>query len=140
MEGKSSPNRERFIIEYCVDFHGTKAAIRAGYNEKSAASQASRLLRNANIKAAIERRKEEMAKAAGIDALWALNRRVEIAERCMTAEPVRDKEGNETGEYTFDASGANKALDAIEKIHLGMMDKSEVNHNIATITKDDESL
>ncbi|WP_128547775.1 terminase small subunit [Larkinella soli] len=50
--------QRRFVEEYCVDFNGTQAAIRAGYSdhEPSAATIGWRLLRNAIIKAAIEAR------------------------------------------------------------------------------------
>lgn len=40
-----TPQQERFCQEYAVDYNGTNAAIRAGYAEKTAASQASRLLK-----------------------------------------------------------------------------------------------
>ena len=36
-----------------------------------------------------------------------------VAERCMTAEPVYDSDGRETGEYKFNATGANKALELL---------------------------
>ena len=45
--------QQAFVFEYVIDFNGTRAAIAAKYSEKTAASQASRLLRNANIQAAI---------------------------------------------------------------------------------------
>jgi phage terminase small subunit len=38
--------QKRFVAEYLVYLDGAKAAIRAGYSEKSAYSMASRLLRN----------------------------------------------------------------------------------------------
>ena len=45
--------RARFAEEYSVDLNATQAAIRAGYSEKTAASQGERLLRNVEIAAAI---------------------------------------------------------------------------------------
>lgn len=38
-----------FALEYMVDFNATQAAIRAGYSEKTAEQQASRLLRNVKV-------------------------------------------------------------------------------------------
>lgn len=35
---KLSAKQERFCQEYCLDFNGTQAAIRAGYSEKTAGS------------------------------------------------------------------------------------------------------
>lgn len=44
-----SPIQEKFCVEYLVDMNGTKAALRAGYSEKGAATQSVRLLKNAYI-------------------------------------------------------------------------------------------
>lgn len=46
----------------------------------------------------------------GLDREWVLSRLMTVVERCMQAEPVLDKKGNETGIYEFDAMGANAAL------------------------------
>ena len=40
---------------------------------------------------------------------------LEVKNRCMQANPVLDKEGNETGVWKFDSNGANKALDICGK-------------------------
>ncbi len=52
---------ERFVQEYMVDLNGTQAAIRAGYSEKTARSQASRLLTHANIQAHVTARRQELS-------------------------------------------------------------------------------
>lgn len=46
--------QRRFVSEYLVDANGTQAAIRAGYSEKTAEVQASRLLRNIKVRAAVD--------------------------------------------------------------------------------------
>lgn len=46
--------RARFVQEYAKDLNGTQAAIRAGYSERTAAQQASRLLRNVQLRAEVE--------------------------------------------------------------------------------------
>ena len=48
----------RFIEEYLVDGNGTQAAIRAGYAASGAYTEASRLLRNAEVASAIKTRQE----------------------------------------------------------------------------------
>lgn len=48
----------RFIEEYLVDGNGTQAAIRAGYSASGAYTEASRLLRNAEVASAIKTRQE----------------------------------------------------------------------------------
>ncbi len=46
--------QKRFADEYLVDCNATQAAIRAGYNERSAKSNCTRLLNNKEIKIYIE--------------------------------------------------------------------------------------
>jgi phage terminase small subunit len=62
---KLTTKQQRFVEEYCVDWNGTQAAIRAGYAEQSAAAEASRLLRNVKVRAAIDQRLQELSLSAG---------------------------------------------------------------------------
>lgn len=61
---KLSAKQQRFVNEYCVDFNGTQAAIRAGYAANSANTQATRLLANDYIKKALEEKKIEIAESS----------------------------------------------------------------------------
>lgn len=54
-----TPQQQLFVDEYIIDFHGTNAALRAGYAPASAHVQATRLLKQDKIQQAI---KEAMAK------------------------------------------------------------------------------
>jgi hypothetical protein len=57
--GSSLTTRQaRFVEEYLVDGNGTQAAIRAGYSASGAYTEASRLLRNAEVARAIKTRQE----------------------------------------------------------------------------------
>lgn len=56
--------QRRFIEEYPVDFNATAAAIRAGYSEKTAYSQGQRLLKNVEIRDAIDARMDELSMGA----------------------------------------------------------------------------
>ncbi|MFA5630334.1 MAG: hypothetical protein WC997_02380 [Porticoccaceae bacterium] len=49
----------------------------------------------------------------GLDREWVISRYMEVVNRCMQAEPVLDRKGQETGQYTFNAAGANQALRAL---------------------------
>lgn len=63
-----SERQKRFVAEYIIDLNGTQAAIRTGYSERSAYSQAERLLRNDEIAAAIQvaiAERNERLKASG---------------------------------------------------------------------------
>lgn len=54
--------QKRFCEEYMIDLNGTQAAIRAGYNAKTAESQASRLLRNAKVQEYVKALRESQKK------------------------------------------------------------------------------
>lgn len=60
------PQQDKFVREYLVDLNATQAAIRAGYSPKTAESQASRLLRNVKVAAAVEEALEERQKRTEI--------------------------------------------------------------------------
>lgn len=57
---------QRFVEEYLKDLNGAQAAIRAGYSAKAAKEQASRLLTNANVSAAIVERQAAIADKAQV--------------------------------------------------------------------------
>ncbi|WP_028589436.1 terminase small subunit [Paenibacillus massiliensis] len=128
----TTEKQETFIREYMVDLNATQAAIRAGYSPKTASEQGSRLLSNVKVRARIDELISARKEKLELDAEWVLNRLMQVANQSMKAEPVMkwDYESRsmvETGEYTFDSSGANKALELIGK-HLAMF-KDKVEHS-----------
>lgn len=56
---KMSVKQKRFCDEYLIDLNATQAAIRAGYKEKYAHTNAPKLLQNTTIKEYIEKRMAE---------------------------------------------------------------------------------
>jgi phage terminase small subunit len=111
------PRHAKFVAEYVRTSNATQSYLDAGYKttRRTAEVQSSKLLRNPEIAAAIARVRENAAKAAEMDQQWVLKKLREVAERCLQAEPVLDKDGKPTGEFTFNASGANRALELIGK-------------------------
>jgi phage terminase small subunit len=99
----------------------------AGY--KPNRGNASVLKANQSIEARIAEIMGKAAERVEVDKAWVLNNLKTVAERCMQAVPVLDRRGEpvlvETanGElspaYTFQAMGANRALELIGK-DLGM--------------------
>jgi len=53
--------QEKFAREYVIDLNATRAAIAAGYSEKSAARQVTRMLKNVRVRKLIERLQSERA-------------------------------------------------------------------------------
>jgi len=56
-----TPKQERFVAEYLIDLNATQAAIRAGYSEKTAQQQSSRLLLNVVVQEAIAKGQNKTA-------------------------------------------------------------------------------
>jgi phage terminase small subunit len=60
-----------------------------------------------------------------------------ISDRCVQGDPVLDRDGNPTGEWKFDSSGANKATELIGK-HLGLFrDNLNVSGSLGVRIVDD---
>ena len=128
-----TPKQACFVGEYLIDLNATQAAIRAGYSERSAKQQGSRLLTNADIVAAVAKGQAEKAEKLGLSQEWVLRQLVQVVERCLQAEAVVDRKGEpviiETPEgelaaaYTFQAAGANRALELLGK-HLNLFNET----------------
>jgi phage terminase small subunit len=131
MAGKLTDKQEQFCREYLIDLNATQACIRAGYSERTARQIGEQNLSKLDIQERIAELKAVRAEKNEIDADWVLKSLKEIQERCLQAEPVKDKEGKPTGEYKFDATNAIKATELIGK-HIGFFEKD--NQQKATNT------
>ena len=110
--------QKKFCEEYIIDLNGTQSAIRAGYSEKTANRIASELLSKLDIQKYICELKNKRSERVKYSQDELMRDILEVKNRCMQANPVLDKEGNETGVWKFDSNGANKALDMLAK-HVG---------------------
>lgn len=79
-----TPKQQRFAEEYLIDLNATAAYRRAGYAAKGNAAEvnAARLLRNAQVQAAVSEAQAERSRKTGIDAAWLLER--------LAAEAIAD--------------------------------------------------
>jgi len=59
---------------------------------------------------------EAKEKAATVTRDTVIQGFLEVATRCMQREPVLDSTGEPTGEWRFDSSGANRALQELGKL------------------------
>lgn len=64
--GQLTPKRAKFCVEYLIDLNGTQAAIRAGYAESGARTEAARLLADADIVEELNRLRADIAAKTGI--------------------------------------------------------------------------
>ena len=145
MSDKLTEKQKQFCYEYLVDYNGTKAATRSGYSEKTACSQANRLLRNVEVLACVRKLQEEKTQRLIVTPAWVVQKLVDVTEKAMQAVPVmqydyEEKELLPTGEYEFDSRGATKALELIGK-HLGMfVEKIETKQTVTVVSKLDSIL
>lgn len=125
--GELTPQQEAFCREYIIDLNGTKAAIRAGYSEATAANQASRLLGKDEIKRFIQKLLDKRAKRTALTADEVIGDIRELRDMCMGRVPI--KTTNAGGEVVekrrFDALGASKALEMLGKNLKLFTDKVE---------------
>lgn len=63
-----TPKQQLFVDQYMIDRNATQAAIRAGYSAATAEQQGCRLLRNVQVRAAVDERCEKMAEKLEITA------------------------------------------------------------------------
>lgn len=74
-----TPKQSAFVQQFLVDKNATQAAIRAGFSAKTASSAGERLLRNVEIRNAIERGMADIASRLGITAERVLQERSRLA-------------------------------------------------------------
>lgn len=131
----SNPKHEVFAQELAKGKTQIEAHGLAGY--KPHRSTAAQLARNPNISARVTELLAEREKAhsqataiaverAGLTKEWIIARLVDNAERALQAQPARDAEGNAIGDFKYEGSVANRALELLGK-ELGMF-KERIEH------------
>lgn len=118
------PREEAFAQEYVVDYSTKEAAKRAGYKEHSAVKTGNKLLKKERVQRRIDELQAERQQRTKVTADWVRDKLVKNVERAMQAEPVLDREGNETGEYRYQGAVANKALELLGK-DIGLFQDNE---------------
>ena len=123
----NNKRHEAFAQGLAKGLTADEAYERAGYKRNR--KNASRLKTNEDIGARVVELQSLAAETVVVDRAWVIARLHENVERSMQREEVVIG-GQPTGEYTYQGSVANKALELLGK-ELGMfVDRSEnVNHN-----------
>lgn len=129
---------EKFVQNLVKGLTNGEAYLKAGYDAKNAdvaSAAATRLLKDVRITARLAELTQRVADSAAekisISKSWVLNKLVENVERSMQVRPVKKKvDGEEvdSGEFRYDGSVANKALELLGK-ELGMfIDRKEIKN------------
>ncbi len=144
-----NPKHERFAQGLASGKSAAESYEAAGY--KPSRHNASHLHRNDTISqrvAELLAEREQIhgqatakaIEATGLTKEWVLERLVENANRSMQAEAAKDEEGNITGEYRYNGTVANRALELLGK-ELGMfIDRKEVGKPGEFTDMDDDAL
>ena len=104
--------QKTFCREFTIDSNGKQAAIRAGYSEKTAAAQASRLLIKVNVR-------------KRIDDLFAEHRkRIDITRDSLTELFQDDRD---LAHKHAQAGAAVSATDKLAKLHGLMVERSKID-------------
>lgn len=150
---KLNDRQELFCLEYIKDLNATQAAIRAGYSEKTAEQQASRLLTIVKIKERLNELQSDRREKLNIDANYVLQRLYEIDQMDVldilnddgTIKPIKEwpkvwrtsLSGMDVTEFMSEDSGAGalkkikwpdkiKNLELLGKhISVGAFDKAQ---------------
>jgi phage terminase small subunit len=124
----------RFVEEYLLDLNAKQAAIRAGYSEKTAEAQGSRLLTHVEVAKAIAAARVDRTGRTEVDQDYVVVNLVEIVERCMQRAPVMVGHGENRMQlmddgksvWTFNAKDAVAALKILAKHTGGFSDKVDI--------------
>lgn len=124
--------QEMFCREYLVDLNATQAAIRAGYSDKTARSQANRMLTNVDIEKRIQELMSSRSEQLKVDAKYVLRRLVEIDQMDVAdillsngeIKPIKDwpkvwritLSGIDVTEMAGDAAGLLKKIKWPDKV------------------------
>lgn len=105
-----TPRQAAFVAEYLIDLNGVQAAIRAGYAENST-GEATRLLDNARVRAAIERGKAQRTARVNITQDTVLNEMATLALSDISHYVITDD-----GQVALAEGAPSNAMAAVQSI------------------------
>ena len=112
--------QETFCLAYIETGNASEAYRRAYDAERMGRAtvwkRASELMHNGEVEGRIGELRRQAADRALVSVGLLAKRAERVYERAMQAEPVLDREGNETGMFTFQAAGAMRALEFLAKL------------------------
>jgi hypothetical protein len=131
-----NPRHETFAKLTAAGQKRADAYLGSGYHANSrnvATKRGVALYARPELKARVEELKEGIRQGAiaavQMDREWVLRGLKENYSRAMQEKAVRDRQGNETGEFKYDGSVANRALELAGK-ELGMFADRLITQNL----------
>ena len=113
-----------FCARYAAHEVGNKAAVEAGYSANSAATKASTLLCEVNIRAAVaallKAKRDNIADSCGVTAEWIVENFKKVFLHCSSIREKEDENGN-VSENMIYPDGSLRALEGLAKI-VGVID------------------
>jgi phage terminase small subunit len=85
-----TPKQDMFVKEYLIDLNATKAAIRAGYSEKTAHVIANQLLNKTLVSDAIKKARQEQSKRTLITADDVIQSIIDIRQMAINSDKLSD--------------------------------------------------
>ena len=122
-----TPKQQAFVDEYLKDLNATQAAIRAGYSERTAQEQSSRLLSNVMIQQSVHERRAILSEKAERTALDVLRDIGRVRAHCMELVPT------EYGETMRSPKEALKALELEGKHHGAFVERLHLSNPDGTL-------
>lgn len=121
-----------FAENYLKSGNATQAAKDAGYTDKGARNQGSRLMKREDVQVYLEQLRQPLKEATGQSTTSVVAALTETINRCMQQVPVVNRSGNQVfredengiqvpAMVSVDTQGANKALELLGK-HFGTFD------------------
>jgi phage terminase small subunit len=132
-----NPRHEQFAQLVAAGESASKAYTLAGYPGDGQSQSANRLRKVAKVDARIAylSRLAEQSKRekAVLSKTWVIAKLTQNVERAMQETEVLDVKGRPTGEFRYDGSVANRALELLGK-ELGMFREIQELHHFAPVT------
>ncbi|UZW83595.1 terminase small subunit [Staphylococcus lugdunensis] len=157
LKSRLNIKQQKFAEEYIQTGNATKAAIKAGYSKKTAATNSTKLLKNTNVAEYIEGMREEMMNdtiLTGQEVLYRLSQiaTAQVTERDFVinkrAEYIKNENNPEKMQLVYNEnvvaiekppkiSDQNKALELLGKHHKLFTDVQDINAQVTPIFEDD---
>lgn len=131
---KMTLKQQRFADEYIITGNATQAAIKAGYSQKYANTNANKLLQNTTIKKRIDERLEQLESEKIASQQEVLSYLSSVMRGEMTEQTLRSvgESGQVIAEIDVGAKDRIKAAELLGKRYKLWTDKQEVTSNNVT--------